>query len=53
MQSFAPEFSPFWLHGQDVRAEPADDGPDAAAMRAEEKALEELADRVSAARTVA
>ncbi len=52
MESFAPEFSQFWLHGQDARAEHADDGPDAAAARAEEEALEKLADRVTAARTV-
>jgi hypothetical protein len=52
MDSFAPQFARYWLSGQsegagDVRPEHGDD--EASAQRA---ALEELAERVIAARSV-
>ena len=51
MDTFAPEFSRFWLpatEGEGVHAHDA--GPDD--VRNEQKALEELAERVTAARSV-
>jgi hypothetical protein len=51
MEPFAPEFAQYWLPDRDARVGHADDDAGEAA-RAEEKALEELADRVSAARCI-
>ncbi len=54
MDTFSPEFSEFWLpqtaapHGREV-AEPA---TKAAQPASQEDALEELAERISAARSV-
>lgn len=52
MDTFAPEFSRFWLGGGDRKpgTERRDD-PDADARR-QQQALEELAERVTAARSV-
>lgn len=51
MDSFAPEFSRFWLlPGDEERVEPAR-LEDEAAQR-QRQALEELAERVTAARTI-
>jgi hypothetical protein len=52
MESFAPEFARYWLNGQltgagDVKAERRDDE-----TNAQQAALEELAERVTAARSV-
>ena len=51
MDTFAPEFSRFWLPGSerdvDSRSDSRDDD-----VRRERQALEELADRVSAARSI-
>jgi hypothetical protein len=52
MESFAPEFAQYWLNGQlkgagDVKAECGDDE-----SQAQEAALEKLAERVAAARSV-
>ena len=52
MESFAPEFAHFWLSGQassagDTKADRRDE--EASAQRA---ALEELAERVTAARSI-
>jgi hypothetical protein len=52
MESFAPEFAHYWLHGQlkgagDVKAERSNDE-----TSAQQAALEELAERVTAARSV-
>jgi len=52
MESFAPGFSLDWLRSQDAPIRPAEDPGATAATSAEEEALEELAERVSAARTV-
>jgi hypothetical protein len=60
MEPFAPALSPHWLQGRDERADAsATDahaaerpGVGASDSRAEERALEELADRVAAARRV-
>jgi hypothetical protein len=53
MDAFSPELAPHWLAGQ---AFASDDWPtargDVSLSQAEEEALEELADRVSAARSV-
>ena len=53
MDSFAPEFSRFWLpaSGEDERVQQADRLEDEK-RRQQQQALEELADRVTAARTV-
>ena len=52
MESFAPEFARYWLNGPstgagDVKAERRDDE-----SNAQQAALEELAERVTAARSV-
>jgi len=53
MDAFSPELAPHWLAGQALAS---DDWPvgrgDDPLSQAEEEALEELADRVSAARSV-
>ena len=54
MDSFAPELAQHWLPGQapaDERVEGADSDADALSL-GEQVALEELAERVSAARSV-
>jgi len=51
MDTFAPEFSRFWLPGNE---QAVDSRPDAREdeVRRQKQALEELADRVSAARSI-
>lgn len=52
MDSFAPEFSRCWLPAEAVeRAQDRSPDEDEAARR-EQRALEELAERVTAARTI-
>ena len=51
METFAPEFSRFWLPGNERVVDRAPDARDDE-MRREQKALEELAERVSAARSI-
>ena len=51
MDTFAPEFSRFWRPGNDRDAEGRSDSRDDE-VRRERQALEELADRVSAARSI-
>jgi hypothetical protein len=54
MDTFSPEFSEFWL--PQTAQSPDREGPDAATKAAEaasqEDALEELAERINAARSV-
>jgi hypothetical protein len=51
MDTFAPEFSRWWFSGGESDDPPARERHDDE-MRAQEKALEELAERVSAARSI-
>jgi hypothetical protein len=51
METFAPEFSRFWLPGNDGDVERRQDARDDE-IRREKQALEELAERVSAARSI-
>jgi len=51
METFAPDFSRFWLPGNDRDVERRSDSRDDE-VRRERQALEELADRVSAARSI-
>jgi hypothetical protein len=50
MDTFAPEFSRFWLPGNERDVERRSDSRDDEVR--ERQALEELADRVSAARSI-
>jgi hypothetical protein len=51
MDTFSPEFSRFWLPGNERDADGRSDSRDDE-VRRERQALEELADRVSAARSI-
>lgn len=50
METFAPEFSRFWLHVVEQAGDRREDREDEA--RRQQQALEELAERVTAARSV-
>ena len=52
MQSFAPEFADFWLSSQDADAGDAKNDRRADDSPAQRAALEELAERVSLARSI-
>jgi hypothetical protein len=54
MDSFAPEFAAYWLAEPEGSREPdgIDHGPKQALSPSQQVALEELADRVNAARSV-
>jgi len=54
MDRFAPEFAAYWLAEAEGSREPdgIDHGPKQALSPSQQVALEELADRVNAARTV-
>ena len=53
MDAFSPEFAQHWLAGQVARAEERAAGRgDDAVSAAQQEALEELAERVNAARSV-
>jgi hypothetical protein len=51
MDMFAPEFSKFWLPDRDASEALSRDDRDAEARR-QQQALEELAERVNAARSI-
>ncbi len=51
MPTFAPEFSQYWMPSGAVRDETRDDSRDED-LRNQQAALEELAERVNAARSV-
>jgi len=52
MESFAPEFAHYWLTGQSGSAGAANRGSSDDEANAQQAALEELAERVAAARSV-
>ena len=52
MATFAPEFAQHWLAGQGGGDDVLDRPADAAETPAQQVALEELAERVSAARSI-
>jgi hypothetical protein len=52
METFAPEFAHFWLTGQTTNAGGAKDDRHDDEASAQQAALEELAERVTAARCV-
>jgi hypothetical protein len=52
METFAPEFAQYWLGGQTGDADVANADRDNRDTASEQAALVELAERVSAARTV-
>jgi hypothetical protein len=52
METFAPEFAQYWLGGQAGDADAVNPDGDNHDTASEQAALVELADRVSAARTV-
>ena len=52
MQPFSPEFARFWPAELGLRSASTELAKDAMQATADERALEELADRVSAARTI-
>jgi hypothetical protein len=52
MESFAPEFAHYWLTGQAANAGEAKNDRRGDEANAQQAALEELAERVTAARSV-
>ena len=52
METFAPEFAHYWLKGQSKGAGDVDSERRDGEMNAQQAALEELAERVTAARSV-
>jgi hypothetical protein len=53
MNAFSPEFAQLWVADRSARAEAAAaDGPDETLTPTQQEALDELADRISAARSV-
>lgn len=52
MESFAPEFVQFWLNGQPVRVRESKSERRDVESETQKAALEELAERVAAARSV-
>lgn len=52
MDAFAPEFSQHWLAGQSPLSEERAGAPDESLSPAQQEAWEELAERVSAARSI-